>query len=97
MFKTALFKILGELGDFLSVLFKSGIQQELKILLPVALQAVKDVAANPNLTTSDAKFNAAVGLIGVALGDKQATIGKSLMNLAIELAYQKFLDAQPTK
>ena len=97
MFKTALLKLLGELGDFLAVLFKSGIQKELKILLPIALKAVKEVASDITLTSGDAKFNAAFDIIGKELGSQQSAIGRSLVNLAIELAYQKFLDAAPTK
>jgi hypothetical protein len=93
--KQLLLKFFGELGDFLAVLLKSGVQDELKALLPIALNAVKTVAADPTLTTGDAKFNAAFALIGDQLGDKQATIGKSLVNLAIELAVQRFKDMQP--
>lgn len=93
--KAWLLKFFGELGDFLAVLLKKGIQDELKALLPIALNAVKTVAADSSLTSGDAKFNAAFALIGDQLGSKQQTIGKSLINLAIELAYQRFLDAQP--
>jgi hypothetical protein len=97
MFKTALLKLLGELGDFLAVLFKSGIQKQLKVLLPIAMKAVKEVASDITLTSGDAKFNAAFDIIGKELGAQQATIGRSLVNLAIELAYQKWMDSAPTK
>lgn len=93
--KKWILKFFGELGEFLAVLLKKGIQDELKLLLPIALSAVKTVAADASLTSGDAKFNAALAIVGDQLGDKQAAIGKSLINLAIELAVQKFKDAQP--
>lgn len=87
-------KLFGEIGDFIAVLLKSGIQQELKIVLPLALNAVKAVAFDKSLTTGDAKFNAAFDLIKGNIGDSQLKIGTSLVNLGIELALQKYKEIE---
>lgn len=92
--KAWILKLFGEIGEFLAVLLKKGIQEQLKALLPIALNAVKTVAADATLTSGEAKFNAAFSIIGDQLGDKQQAIGKSLINLAIELAVQKMKENQ---
>lgn len=89
MFKEALLKMLGDLGDFLAVLFKKGIHDELKLILPIALNAVKTVAADASLVGGDAKFNAAFALVSAGVAGGQKDIASSLINLGIELAYQK--------
>lgn len=93
-FKQWFMKAMGELGQFLSVLFKDALQKELKAVMPIALAAVKQVAADPSLLTGGAKRDAAIELIGGQLLEAQKTIGLSVISLAVELAVQNMKAAQ---
>lgn len=85
-----LLKFFGSLGRFLSVLFKGAINEELKVVLPIAAGAVRSVASDPTLLSSGAKRDTAIGLILAELASAQAKVGVSVINLAIELAVQEF-------
>ena len=87
-FKQTLLNALGTLGRFLSILFKDTLRKELEIILPIAIGAVTSVANDPTLLKSGAKQDAAAALILAELAKKQVEIGKSVINLGIELALQ---------
>lgn len=91
--KAWLLKFFGELGDFLTVLFKDSIQQQLKIILPIALKYVKQIANNPNLISGSEKRKAVFDAILDEIGDKQGDFKTHIINLAIEMAVVKFNDA----
>ena len=88
--KAILVKMLGNLGEYLSVLFNKAIHDELAIILPLATKAVVQVAKDATLTSGEAKFDGAVAIILAEIGKSQLQIGVSLVNFAVELAYQKF-------
>lgn len=94
--KQWLLKLFGNVGEFLAVLFNNAIQQELKVVLPIAAKAVAQVAVDPALLTGDLRRNAALVAIGGELAKAQVQVGLSTVNLAIELAYTKFKTEQPT-
>lgn len=85
-----LLKFFGSLGKFLSVLFKGAINEELKVVLPIAAGAVRSVANDPTLIASGSKRDTAVELILAELAAAQVKVGISVINLAIELAVQEF-------
>lgn len=96
-FTASILKFFGVLGEYFAAIFKSAINQELKIVLPIATKAVKLVASDPSLLSGGAKREAAIAAILAELASKQAQVGISTLNLAIELAYQKFLVDEPVK
>lgn len=87
-FKQRILAWLGELGQFLSVLFKDALQQELKVVMPIALEAVKQVALDPTLLNGGAKRDAAIAQIQDQLVKSQIQVGLSVVSLAVELAVQ---------
>jgi hypothetical protein len=89
-FKVSILHFFGLLGDYLSVLFTSAIQQEMKIVLPLATKYIAKIANDPTLLTGAEKRAVAISQIVGELGQGQSAIGSSIINLAIELAYQKF-------
>lgn len=93
-FKQILLKLLGKLGIYLQVLFEGALRKELEQVVPIAVKAVKMVAADPSLLTSDAKRSAAIAIVIGELVGAQASVAKSTINLAIELGYQQFLKDQ---
>lgn len=88
-------KMFGVLGEYFAVIFKNAINQELKIILPIATKAVARIASDPTLASGGARRDAAIAEILAELASKQVQVGISTLNLAIELAYQKFLTEQP--
>ncbi len=84
--KQKVLSMLGELGQFLAVLFKDTVQQELKVVVPIAVNAVAQVALDPTLLTGGAKRDAAIGLIQNQLVQSQVTVGVSVIYLALGLA-----------
>jgi hypothetical protein len=96
-FTASILKFFGVLGEYFAAIFKSAINQQLKIVLPIATKAVKMVASDPSLLSGGAKREAAIASILAELAAKQVQVGVSTLNLAIELAYQKFLIDEPVK
>jgi hypothetical protein len=94
-FATSILSFFGVLGEYFAAIIKSAVNQELKIVLPVATKAIAAIAQDPTLLTGGAKRDAAIAIILAELGSKQVAVGVSTLNLAIELAYQKFLIDQP--
>lgn len=86
--KEKLLSLLGDLGKLLSVLFKDALQKELKLVLPIAINVVKQVAADPSLLSGGMKREAAITLITDQLISSQKQIGLSVISLAVELAVQ---------
>jgi hypothetical protein len=93
--KTWLLKFFGSLGEFLSVLFTTVIKKELNVALPIALEAVKQVANDSALTSGSAKRDAALALIAKQLVSVQLSIAMSTISLALELAYTKYKSENP--
>jgi hypothetical protein len=90
-FKTLLLKFFGKLGSYLQVLFEGALKAELEKVVPIAIKAVKQIAADPSLLSSGAKRDAAAAIILAELVGAQTAVATSTINLAIELAYQQFL------
>lgn len=88
-------RFFGSLGTFLSTLLSGALKQELEVVLPIALKAVKAVAADQSLLSSGAKRDAALASIIAELGKAQLQIGLSVMNLAVELAVQEYKTKNP--
>jgi hypothetical protein len=85
-FKQKILSLLGDLGQFLSILFKDTVQQELKVVLPIALDTVTKIALDPTLLTGGARRDAAISAIQGQLAQSQVTVGLSVVSLAVELA-----------
>jgi hypothetical protein len=86
--KQWLLKLLGILGEYLKVLFDSAIKAELEVIMPIATNIVKQVAKDPTLLSSSAKRDAAIAGILAEITAAQVQVGNSIINLAVELAYQ---------
>jgi hypothetical protein len=76
--------------DFWTKLFKDAVQQQLAIIMPVARQAIQDIASDPSLLTSDDKRNAAFAKIVAVLAVQEYIFAKRMINLAIEIAVVEF-------
>lgn len=87
--------MMGDLGQFLKVLFQDALQAELKAVMPIALDAVKQVAADPSLLTGGAKRDAAIATIQDQLVKSQVQVGLSVVSLAVELAVQNIKAPTP--
>lgn len=79
----------GIVGQIVSILFKTTINKELTLALPIAMQVVADVKADPTIITSEEKRAVSITKITAKLLEGQTPITNSIINLAIELAYQK--------
>jgi hypothetical protein len=88
--KVWLLRLFGFLGEFLAVLFQKGIAEELKVVLPIVTRYVKAVANDPSLITGESKREVVFATVLSELGAAQLQVGSSVINLAIELAVQKF-------
>lgn len=86
--KEWLLNMLGVLGQYLKVLVKGAVKAQLDQVMPIAQNAVKMISQDPSILTSDEKRKAAFDTILKQLGDAQSKVGTSIINLAIELAYQ---------
>lgn len=86
--KQWLLTTLGDLGKFLSVLFKESLKKELEVVAPIALQVVKQVASDPSLLSGGAKRDAAISAVQAQLIQSQVYVGVSVISLAVELAVQ---------
>ncbi len=80
--------LLGDLGKFLKVLFKDALQKQLKLIMPIAMDAVKQVASDPSILSSNEKRDMAIGIIKDKILDGQREIGLSVIALAVEVAVQ---------
>lgn len=90
-------KFFGSLGKFLSVLFKSALKKELEVVMPIAAGAVRSVASDPTLIQPGSKRDTAISLILAELTTAQVEVGRSVINLAIELAVQEFKAEEVTQ
>lgn len=79
-------KVWQSIKNFFSKFFKQAIQQQLEIIIPIARDAVRMVAADPSILTSDEKRARGIAMILTDLSTKQLTFAKSLINLALEIA-----------
>ncbi len=79
-------KILNVILSFVQKLFKSALQEQLKILIPIAEKVVKLIAEDPSVVSNSVKRDAAVTLILQELVQKQLNYPMRLINLAIEIA-----------
>jgi hypothetical protein len=94
--KAWLLKFFGDLGEFLAVLFNKALNEELKVVLPIAKRLVAQVAADPNLITGSAKREVVIATILAELGAAQMSVGMSVVALAVELAVTKMKQEQLT-
>jgi hypothetical protein len=83
-------KVLSFLKTFFSKFFKETVEAQLAIIVPIALEAVKKVAADPTILTSDAKRAIAISMILAELTAKELLFAKRLVNLALEIAVVEF-------
>lgn len=88
--KTWLLKFFGEIGEFLKILLKEGLERQLKIILPIATKYVKMIAADPSLVSGREKQAAVFNAIISEIGDSQEDFKTSIINLAIEMAVVEF-------
>jgi hypothetical protein len=88
--KQLLLKFLGSLGNYLKVLFEGALKAQLDALMPIATNAVKMIAKDPSLLTSNEKRDAAISMILADIAKAQIQVSQSVVNLATELAYQNF-------
>ena len=82
--------IMNKLGAFLKKFFKNAIQEQLAIIIPIARDAVRAIAEDPSLVTSDAKRMIAFNMIVVKLAEQELKFATRLVNLAIEIAVVEF-------
>ena len=88
--KATLISFFGDVGRFLAILFKKAIHDELAIALPIAANAVRQIAADPSIISNADKRDAAVSNVLAEVGKAQVSVGLGIVNLAVELAVQEF-------
>ena|SRR5229473_5261370 len=88
--------VLGPLWEYVKVLFMGAVHNELAAVMPIAMQAVKDFAADPTLLTGPDKRAAAFTKILADLSAASINAAVSTVNLAIELAVKNLTPATPT-
>lgn len=93
-FKQTLLRALGKLGQFLAILFQDALRAELEVIMPIALDAVKQVASDPSIVSSPAKRDAALAIMGAQLAKSQVQVATSVIHLGLELAVQNHKAAQ---
>lgn len=79
-------KVFSVIKNFFTNLFKNAIEEQVKILLPIAIEAVKKVESNPSILVSSAKRDVAVAEIVAKLVAAEKPVIKRLINLAVEMA-----------
>lgn len=79
-------KLLSLLKTFLSKFFKTAIQQQIDIILPVAIDAVKQISEDPSILTSEEKRQRAIAIIIAELTSKEIIFAKRIINLCVEIA-----------
>jgi hypothetical protein len=88
--KKFLIWFLGELGKFiLAVLARAG-ERELQALLPIALEAVAMVAADPEIITNEEKRSKAFSIIKAKAFKESLIVADSVVNWALETALQRY-------
>ena len=83
-------KILSAIGKFFSSLFKQSVEQQLKILVPIALGIVSQIESDPTIILDKGKQATAVSLLLAELAAKELAYVPRLINLAIEIAVVEF-------
>lgn len=79
-------KVFDVLKSFFKKLFKNTIQAQIDIILPIAEQAVKQIADDPSIITNEEKRQRAMNMIIAELTAKEVVFAKRLINLCIEIA-----------
>lgn len=79
-------KVLHVLTSLLSKLFKSTIQQQIDIILPIAENVVRQIADDPSILTNEEKRQRAISMVIAELTSKEVIFAKRLINLCIEIA-----------
>lgn len=87
---SVLLGLLGVVGEFLKVFLNKRFVEDTNSILPVALQAVSDVAASPTAMTGEEKFQEARDKMLRQLTLDAVVVGNSVINWAIETALQKY-------
>jgi hypothetical protein len=82
--------IMNKFIDFCKKFFKGAIREQLDIIIPIARDVVRAIAADPSLVTSDAKRAMAFNMIMVRLAEQELKFAGRLINLAIEMAVVEF-------
>ena len=99
IFKVLLTKLAGfskTVMDFLLPVLTSEIQKSLARVLPQALNVVKDLAQNNELTGAE-KRQRAVDTLTQYIKLEGQTVSTSVLNLAIELAVVRIKNSQATE
>jgi len=81
--------VFGPLGAFLKPLLQIALQQEMAAVMPIAMAAVAQVAADPSLLSGGAKRDAALKIIGQQMQAASIQAAASTVNLVLELAVTK--------
>lgn len=84
-----LLNMLGQLGEFFAAILKRGIQDQLNVLLPMALEVCSALAHDSAMITNRQKREVAFSRLMSQARDLSITAAVSTINLAIELAVQK--------
>lgn len=79
-------KVFEFLKTMFNKIFKGAIQEQLDILVPIAIEAVKAVEADPTLIASSVKRTAALAMIMAKIAKAEKPVINRLMNLALEIA-----------
>lgn len=82
--------LFGVLGEFMKAVLRRGIADQLNVILPLALETVARIAADPTGLTSSEKREAAIDLLGRQLVTRSIEASASTINFALELALQKY-------
>lgn len=83
-------QVLQAISNFFKKFFKQAIQDQLDIIMPISREAIKMVAGDPSIITSDEKRARAIAFILAELTAKELTVAKRLVNLAVEIAVVEF-------
>lgn len=80
--------VFGPIWAFIRPLLREGFKQELAALLPIALDVVREIAADPSGWSNETKRAMAFSKILERAGAASLTVGAAVINLALELAVQ---------
>lgn len=81
---------LGIVGQFLKAFLDKRFVEDANSVLPIAIQAVADIAASQTELTAEEKFQAARDKMLRQLTRDAIVVGNSVINWAVETAYQKY-------
>lgn len=78
--------ILNSVKNFVFNFFKSAAAKQLQILVPLFLDIVRQIEADPSIVINGDKRGTAIENVLVQLGEKEKDFPKYLLNLSLELA-----------